>query len=160
MFSAPKQGIDESIADELRAASDEWQREHVSSRLSHLDLGDSIALLSRRRRFDWTVLILGDPVEVAAFRLLDQPHSPAVLLRKLAGATTEAELDALLDRWRGLGIVFTDAGQYVHVAPEANNEELLRFEQHFDGSRPDVGAAGQTTGAPPVLASSGAVPTR
>ena len=138
MFSAPELGIDESVADQLRAAAEEWQREHVRSRLSQLDLGDSIVLISRRRRFDWTVLTLRDPVEVAAFRLLDQPHKPAALLRKLAGQATAAGIETLLDRWRRLGIVFTDAGQYVHVAAEATNDELLRFEEHFVGSRPDI----------------------
>jgi ribosomal peptide maturation radical SAM protein 1 len=160
MFSTPRQGIDESVADELRAAAEEWQREHVRSRLSHLDLGDSIVLISRRKRFDWTVLSLRDPLEVAAFRLLDQPHTPPALLRKLAGSAAGADIDALLDRWRGLGIVFTDAGHYVHVAPAANNEELLRFEQHFDASRPDVGSTDQITPVPPLPAPTGAVPVR
>jgi hypothetical protein len=148
MFSAPRQGIDESVADQLRAAADEWQREHVRSRPSQLDLGDEIVLISRRRRFDWTVLQLRDPVELAAFRLLDQPHTPAALVRKLAGAATDAGVEALLARWRELGIVFTDAGQYVHIAPAANNEELLRFEQHF-AARPDIGPSDR---AEPVAA--------
>jgi ribosomal peptide maturation radical SAM protein 1 len=158
IFSAPQQGIDESVADQLRAAVDEWQREHLRSRLSHLDLGEEIVLVSRRRRFHWTVLTLRDPVEVAAFRLLDQPHTPAALLRKLshhfppsapdrAGAATVAGIEVLLDRWRALGIVFTDAGQYVHVAPIATNEDLFRLKEYVEGSRPEIGGADEVAPA-------------
>jgi hypothetical protein len=104
-----------------------------------VDLGEEIVLVSRRRRFDWTVLSLRDPLDLAAFRLLDQPHTAPNLLRKLDGLATLADVEALLGRWLTLGIVFTDDLHYVHLAPAANNEELLRFDRHFDGSRPDDG---------------------
>lgn len=156
MFSALRLGIDESIADQLRTGAEEWQREHVHSRLSHFDLDEQIVLISRRRRFDWTVLTLRDPMEVSAFRLLDQPHTPAALVRKLAGRATAPDVEVLLDRWRRLGIVFTNAGQYVHVAPMATNEELLRIEEHFDGSRPDIVAGGTDAAGAQVPAAAAA----
>ncbi|MGP3937546.1 RiPP maturation radical SAM C-methyltransferase [Nonomuraea sp. KM88] len=138
MFAAPRHGIDESVADVLREAVGEWQRAYAESRFGYLDLGDSIVLVSRRARFDWTVHSLRDPVEVAAFRLLDQPRTVPGLVRELAGSVTEPEVDALLDRWCRLGIAFADAGHYVHVAAVADNQELLRIGQRLDGSSPDL----------------------
>jgi hypothetical protein len=133
IFEAAPQGIDEGLGDRLRAAVDRWQREYHLSRLSYVDLGTEIVLVSHRRSFDWSVLRLDDPVEVAAFRLLDQPHRPAVLAHKLAadGAdparVTEAAVAELLDRWVRLGLLFTDDGQFVHVVPVAGNQELIRI---------------------------------
>jgi FAD/FMN-containing dehydrogenase len=88
-----------------------------------------------------------DPYETAVFRLLDQPHSVAALRRKAAEETseprTEDEVRALLDGWVDDGIVFTDAGQYVHLAPSAVNQDLLRldFMRHTHRVRPDGPAA-------------------
>lgn len=133
IFEAAPQGIDERLGDRLRAAVDRWQREYHLSRLSYVDLGTEIVLVSRRRAFHWSVLRLDDPVEVAAFRLLDQPHRPAVLANKLAadGAdparVTEGAVAELLDRWVRLGLLFTDDGQFVHVVPVAGNQELIRI---------------------------------
>jgi ribosomal peptide maturation radical SAM protein 1 len=144
MFSSPALGIDEAVADELRAAVEEWQHEHPHSRLSHLDLEDSILLISRRAGFDWTVLELREPSEVAVFRLLDQPHSTAALCRKLPGPLSVDGIEALLERWRRLGVVFTDDGQHVHVVPVANNEELLRFDQRSEHERMESALTGGT----------------
>jgi ribosomal peptide maturation radical SAM protein 1 len=130
IFSAPPQGIDESVADELHAATDEWQRAHTTSHLSYVDAGDSIVLVNRRRHFDWTTLVVDDPLEMAAFRLLDQPRTPATMLRALDASVPEDAVAELLSRWLELGIVFTDDGHYVHVVPVANNAELLRLEPH------------------------------
>src|SRR5262249_43584828 len=96
-------------------------------RLTHWDLGEEIVLVSDGRRFGWTTLRLTDPFDVAAFRLLDQPHTVAGLVRKLPGATSEA-VTALLRRWQEMGVLFTEAGQYIHVACEAPNYELLRID--------------------------------
>ncbi|MGW1864752.1 hypothetical protein ACWCPS_04225 [Streptomyces mauvecolor] len=76
---------------------------------------------------------LTDPFELAAFRLLDQPHTAAALTRKAAAraknaAREEREVQQLLDAWLELGLVFTDGGQYVHIAPSAVNEDLLRLD--------------------------------
>lgn len=76
---------------------------------------------------------LTEPTETAAFRLLDQPHAPAALTRKLAARlpghpVDETAVHALLQRWVTLGLVFTDGGQYVHLAPAAVNEDLLRLD--------------------------------
>lgn len=76
---------------------------------------------------------LTDPYELVAFRLLDQPHTAAALTRKAAArakgdAREESEVQRLLDSWLALGLVFTDSGQYVHIAPSAVNEDLLRLD--------------------------------
>ncbi len=125
LFAVPPRGVDETVGDQLRAAAERWQQEYTESRLSHTDLGAEIVLVSRRRDFDWTVLRLTDPVQVAAFRLLDQPHTVESLARKLTAP--EAELAELLAGWVRLGIVFTETGHYVQIAPQATNHELLRI---------------------------------
>jgi ribosomal peptide maturation radical SAM protein 1 len=134
-FDAPSRGLGESTAEALKAAGNRWQNEHVASRLSHTDLGEEIILVSRRSGYDWTTLILRDPAEVNLFHLLDQPHTVAALSRKLVPATAQDSVGQVLERWLRLGIVFTDGGQFVHVAPEANNQELLRFARVFEGQR-------------------------
>ncbi|MCH0539040.1 RiPP maturation radical SAM C-methyltransferase [Streptomyces sp. MUM 203J] len=133
VFEAPDRGIGAATTKRLNHALKAWREAYPGSRLTHADLGDRIVLVSRRRAFGWRTRELTDPVELAVFRLLDQPHSPGALARKagerLAGTgPDEAAVRALLERWLGWGLVFTDGGQYVQVAPAAVNEDLLRLE--------------------------------
>ncbi|MGW1787509.1 RiPP maturation radical SAM C-methyltransferase [Streptomyces tubercidicus] len=133
VFEAPERGITEPTVTALNDALGAWKKHHTDSRLTHADLGDRIVLVSRRRAFDWGALELTTPTELAAFRLLDQPHAPAALTRKLAARLPEHTVDeaavrALLQHWVTLGLVFTDGGQYVHLAPAAVNEDLLRLD--------------------------------
>jgi ribosomal peptide maturation radical SAM protein 1 len=131
LFTVPPQGIGEQTADRLRAALDGWKAEYPHSRLTYCELDGVIVLVSRRRGFDWTVLRLDDPVEQAAFRLLHTPHTAAALTRKLAAAHPAADVGlvtALLRRWRDLGLVFAEGGQFVQIAVEARNQELLHID--------------------------------
>lgn len=132
VFEAPQLGIGETTVSALNDALALWKEHHADARLTQADLGDRIILVSRRRAFDWRVMELSDPFEIAVFRLLDQPHAPASLLRKatvrVPGHTrTEADVDALLARWQERGLLFTDGGHFVHLAPSAVNEDLLRL---------------------------------
>ncbi|MFF9768464.1 RiPP maturation radical SAM C-methyltransferase [Streptomyces sp. NPDC014636] len=143
VFEAPARGIGEPAVSALNDALAAWKKHHADARLTQTDLGDRIVLVSRRRAFDWRTTELTDPFELAAFRLLDQPHSVAALSRKAAGkapaaARDEAAVQRLLDLWVSLGIVFTDGGQYVHIAPAAVNEDLLRldFMRHTHAAQP------------------------
>ncbi|WP_327687684.1 RiPP maturation radical SAM C-methyltransferase [Streptomyces tubercidicus] len=133
VFEAPERGITEPTVTALNDALGAWKKHHTDSRLTHADLGDRIVLVSRRHAFGWGALELTTPTELAAFRLLDQPHAPAALTRKLAARLPEHTVDeaavrALLQHWVTLGLVFTDGGQYVHLAPAAVNEDLLRLD--------------------------------
>ncbi|MFH8932916.1 RiPP maturation radical SAM C-methyltransferase [Streptomyces griseosporeus] len=132
VFEAPARGIGEDTVEALNAALALWRKRHVDARLTHMDLGERIVLVSRRSGFAWRTRELTDPYEIAVFRLLDQPHSVAALRRKAAEETSEPrgeqEVRALLDGWVDDGIVFTDAGQYVHLAPSAVNQDLLRLD--------------------------------
>ncbi|MFF1706748.1 RiPP maturation radical SAM C-methyltransferase [Streptomyces sp. NPDC058252] len=134
VFEAPERGIEEDTVNKLNDAIAAWKKRHVDARLTHTDLGDQIVLVSRRHAFSWRTMRLTDPFELAAFRFLDQPHTPAALLRKLHGGSapltdrTPADVQRLLDSWVGHGLVFTDAGQYVHIAPAAVNQDLLRLD--------------------------------
>ncbi|MFJ9898145.1 RiPP maturation radical SAM C-methyltransferase [Streptomyces sp. NPDC091280] len=138
IFDSPNQGIADACRDRLRTAVADWTRAYPRSRLTHCDLGTHIVLVDTRPGFSWRLLDLTDPFEVTVFRLLDTPHSAAALLRKAAarsaegrepvGAVTEERVAGLLARWRALGLVFTDDGQYVQVAPAVANQDLLRLD--------------------------------
>lgn len=130
VFEAPERGIGGKTVERLNEALGAWKEHYPASRLTQADVGDRIVLVSRRRGFSWRTMELTDPLELAAFRLLDQPHTVPALLRKLRGegAADEPRLRELLDTWVDLGLVFTDSGQYVHLAPRAVNEDLLRLD--------------------------------
>ncbi|MFY1697004.1 MULTISPECIES: RiPP maturation radical SAM C-methyltransferase [unclassified Solwaraspora] len=155
IFDTPTQGIGDDVGDELDRAVTHWQHEYARSRLTHHDLGDEIVLVSQRRHFDWHVLRLTDPAEIAAFRQLDQPHSVASLARRID--VPEPAVAALLARWRELGIVFADADQFIQIAPRAMNQELIRIDhlhqeraaaQEEAASADAVGAAGNAAPEP------------
>ncbi|MFF8812680.1 RiPP maturation radical SAM C-methyltransferase [Streptomyces pactum] len=155
VFEAPDRGIGQRTVDALNKALAAWKKHSTDSRLTYTDLGDRIVLVSRRRLFDWGARELTDPLHLAAFRLLDQPHALTPLTRKLRarlpGRTVEEpEVAALLEEWLGLGLVFTDGGQYVHIAPAAVNEDLLRlyFMRHTHADRAPAGTT--PAGAPPA----------
>ncbi|MFF9896642.1 RiPP maturation radical SAM C-methyltransferase [Streptomyces longispororuber] len=158
VFEAPARGIGEPTVSALNAALADWKKHHTDARLTHDDHGDRIVLVSRRRAFDWRAMELTDPVDLVLFRLLDQPHTAQALTRKAAARVTgtapdETRVRRVLDDWLALGIVFTDAGQYVHIAPAAVNEDLLRldFMRHVhaeDGTAPAVPAADDGAAVP------------
>jgi len=132
VFAAPPRGIDEDLAGTLAAAAHRWADVYQHSRLTCADRGDHVELVSRRPDFDWGTLIVDDPFELTALRLLDRPHAPAALLRKLADKLPglgEDAVSALLGRWRELGLVYTDGGQHVLTAPLANNQALIRISR-------------------------------
>jgi ribosomal peptide maturation radical SAM protein 1 len=129
VFATPGRGIDEQVAGRLSAAVECWAGAYQDSRLTCADRGDHVELVSRRAGFDWTTLTVDDPLELAALRLLDRPHTPAALIRKLADKFPGLGDDAvseLLNRWRELGLLYADGGQYVLTAPLANNQALIR----------------------------------
>ncbi|MEU7861424.1 RiPP maturation radical SAM C-methyltransferase [Nonomuraea sp. NPDC049141] len=131
VFDSPRRGIDAGCLDRLRGAVADWKDAYSRSRLTHCDLGDHIVLVDTRPGFSWHLLDLTEPLEVTVFRLLDTPHSPAGLTRKAAArhdGVTEDLIDALLARWRALGLIFCDAGQAVHVAPAVANQDLMRLD--------------------------------
>ncbi|MFF7845087.1 RiPP maturation radical SAM C-methyltransferase [Streptomyces ossamyceticus] len=133
VFQAPERGIGSATVNRLNDAISAWKKHHTDARLTHTDLDDEIVLVSRRHSFDWRTLRLTDPFAVAAFRLLDQPHSPKALHRKLTadpafGDRTARDVQDLLTEWTAKGVAFTDAGQYVHIAPASVNQDLLRLD--------------------------------
>jgi ribosomal peptide maturation radical SAM protein 1 len=161
VFASPQRGIGKETAAALDAALAAWQTAHPAARLTHTDLGDRIVLVSDRPGFDWRRLVLTDPLELAVFRLLDQPHTPAVLARKAAAdgpqadtAAAEEHVRALLDRWLGLGLVFTDSGHWVQIAPPAVNQALLHLEfmRRAHGLLPDEAPAAAEPSAPSAAA--------
>jgi ribosomal peptide maturation radical SAM protein 1 len=124
VFDVPPRGIGGETALRLAVAVQEWVLAHHGSRLTHADVGDHILLVNRRPGFDWKTHVLAEPLEREAFRLLDRPHAFGALTGKLGAAPRRVE--ELLERWLGLGLLFADGGQFVHVAPSAANQELRR----------------------------------
>lgn len=138
LFEAPDRGIGDAVADRLTSAITDWGNAHRGSRLTYCDLGTEIVLVSSRAGFPWEVERLTGPAELAAFRCLDQPRTAAALTRQVAGevaasgpagedAGMAGQVAGLLARWQRLGVVFTENGQFIHVAAEATNRELTRI---------------------------------
>lgn len=147
--SAPK-GIDGALVHRLEKAVEEWQRTYPGCRLSCFDLGDQIVLVNTRPAFDWRVLRIDDPAEQAVFRLIDKPHTVAALIRKASAAHVRVDLGwtgKLLDRWAALGLVFRESDSVVHVAPAANNQDLMRLADRGVQAQQE-----QPTGFVPALA--------
>jgi ribosomal peptide maturation radical SAM protein 1 len=130
-FGAPHRGIGEDVARGLREAVESWTKAYYGkSRLTRCDLGQEILLVSTRPGFDWHHQSISDPAEAAAFRLLDQPHTTTGLARELTSAgfaITEEALAGVLARWKALGIVFAENGQFIQLATDAINQELQRW---------------------------------
>jgi ribosomal peptide maturation radical SAM protein 1 len=133
LFYTPDRGIQDAMARRLTAAIGEWADAHTEARLTQCDLGSEIVLVSSRPGFDWTVQAITEPAELHAFRLLEQPRTPAALAKELAEGFSVAAPDrlvsSLLPRWQELGILFTEDGRYINVAPAATNGELIRLEE-------------------------------
>jgi ribosomal peptide maturation radical SAM protein 1 len=162
LFDAPQAGIGDAAATRLEAAVGRWAGAHPASRLTCHDLGGTILLINQRRAHAWSTLTLHDPLEVAAFRLLEEPRTvqsvTSRLSARLGEPVAEEHIMDLLARWGELGIVFTDAGRYVHVVPSAMNTELWRLGgapvEGPDGA-PDPRTAADGLRAPEVAAAPG-----
>ncbi|TDC70311.1 RiPP maturation radical SAM protein 1 [Actinomadura sp. GC306] len=144
-FDAAPAGIGEDVAELLGAATERWQEVAPQSRLTFHDLGEKIVLINTRPHFAWSTHVLADPVELALFRLLDDPRNIPVLARKLSAETGadigEAAVAAILADWRGRGLVFTDNDHYIHVAAVAANRELQRTRTDVHLRAADTGHA-------------------
>jgi ribosomal peptide maturation radical SAM protein 1 len=130
-FDSEHRGISEEAARRLREATDRWTKDYYDmSRFTCSDLGDEIILVNTRPGFDWRVYPVSDPLEMAAFRLLDQPHTAESLGKKLTAGgfgAGEETLTGLLSRWQALGIVFAENEQFIQLATDAINQELQRW---------------------------------
>jgi ribosomal peptide maturation radical SAM protein 1 len=127
LFAAPPRGIDEAMAGRLGGAIASWTGNHPDSSLTYEDTGDHIALVNTRPAYRWRTAQLRDPAEIAMFRLLDRPRSPAGLATRLAGGTQWVR--GLIDDWTEMGLLFHDDGHIVHLATEADNQLLMRVQQ-------------------------------
>ncbi|MBE3014622.1 RiPP maturation radical SAM C-methyltransferase [Microbispora sp. NEAU-D428] len=145
LFRAPKRGIGDDLAGVLDKTLTEWRESYNASRLSFWDLGEEIVLANRRSAFPWSTLRLEEPVEVEAFRLLDQPHSAEAIGRKLRAAyhVGPGHADELLRHWQELGLVFSDGEQFVQIATMAGNQQLLHAHALDHCPVPDIVAAGE-----------------
>ncbi|MBW3086882.1 hypothetical protein KEM60_03111 [Austwickia sp. TVS 96-490-7B] len=135
LFVGPSHGINEDVADQIRAATNRWQECYPDAVLTGTDLGDQILLRSRRVDYDWDVQWITDPAEIALFRALEQPRSLVSLAAQSFGPSGSGQLHSstlheILDRWLGWGVVFTEDGYYIHVVPDDTNQHLLRFDCH------------------------------
>lgn len=131
LFSAPERGIGEETAGLLESAIDAWRSQHQDCRLVYWDLDGVVLLSNSRPEYAWSEFTIASPVSLALFRLLDDPRGLSSLVKRLTAElgvnVTHDEVQQILDRWRTLGLVFHDGGQYIHVATAAGNQELVRF---------------------------------
>jgi ribosomal peptide maturation radical SAM protein 1 len=129
IFESPALGMCDETARELEKAIERWRQLYYEarSRLTFSVVNGSIVLVSDRDGYAWRTLVLDDRDEIAIFGKLSQPRSFASLARytgeSLGG---RVDLPRLLERWRDLGIIFSNGGQMIHVAAEARNQELTR----------------------------------
>lgn len=129
VFEAPDLGVTDEIAQGLERAIAQWRHAYYErrSRLTFSDSGDSVVLVSDRADYAWRTFVIDDRDEATIFRRLSQPRSYESLMQyaqtSLAG---RVNLPKLLERWRDLGLIFSDGGQMIHVAAEARNQELTR----------------------------------
>ncbi|GII66803.1 RiPP maturation radical SAM protein 1 [Sphaerisporangium krabiense] len=122
LFDAPPQGIDEPLAARLSDAVTTWRDAYPTSTLTYEDADNTITLTNTRPHYPWTTLRLKDPREITAFRLLDQPRSACSLERALPA--DRPWLTNLLGHWHTLGLLYTDTGQYLHVATTPTTHDL------------------------------------
>ncbi|MEV6232867.1 RiPP maturation radical SAM C-methyltransferase [Saccharopolyspora shandongensis] len=121
LFSTEPAGIGGRAEAELLAAVDAWAEHHPTSVLEHVELDDEVVVIDDRPGFGPDEHVLtGTDAEL--FRALDRPRS----LPNLESGFGPRVRDRL-DRWRHRGLLFTDDGRYVHVVPQANNQQLLRL---------------------------------
>jgi ribosomal peptide maturation radical SAM protein 1 len=130
VFESSALGVADEVAQELERAIEQWRRAYYESRsrFTFSDIDGSIVLVSDRAGYAWRTLVIDDRDEAAIFGMLSQPRSFESLTqyvqRSLAG---RVDLSGLLERWRELGVLFSDGGQMIHVAVEARNQELTRI---------------------------------
>ncbi|MFB8200776.1 RiPP maturation radical SAM C-methyltransferase [Kitasatospora purpeofusca] len=146
VFTAPPRGIGGEVAERLGEAVDTWLARFPDSRLTYREAGGRIVLVNTRPGYDWRVVELTDPAEIAAFRLLGQPRSPAALASKLPGGA--AAVEPVLERFTALGLLFHDGDSYLQVAVESDNQVLMRMRHRHGPAavRPGGPGAGTESG--------------
>lgn len=138
VFESPALGVTDEIAQGLGEAIARWRRAYYEgrSRLTFSDIEGSIVLVSDRDAYAWRTHVIDDRDEVAIFGRLSQPRSHESLTQYVRDSlATRVDLPELLERWRELGIIFSDGGQLIHVAVEARNQELTRVSSRRSSAR-------------------------
>lgn len=108
----------------LNEAVDDWRVTFGSVRLVIWDEGDQLVLSNTRPGFTWSTMVINDPVEMRLYRLLAEPRLVKKLVAELTGELAENKLRLVLDKWVRLGLLFTDADEYVTLATEPVNREV------------------------------------
>lgn len=95
-----------------------WRRENPSSLLELVEDGDALVVLDDRPRFGRHEYVFAGP-GAELLRYLDAPCPVSVLAARF-GAQVHSRLSDL----RECGLVFTDAGSWVHVLPRPSDRRL------------------------------------
>lgn len=132
LFEAAPCGIGAAMAAEVDEATRHWRHSYPAARFCWYEHDGAVTLVNTRPAVPWSTRCLTDPVEVAAFRALDQPRTAASLARAVTaavgsgGGLSPTDAAALLGEWRALGIVFEEADRFLHVATLGANQDLFR----------------------------------
>lgn len=124
LFTTHPAGISGEVESAFLDAVRDWTDAYAHSRLGHLDRGKEIVIQAQRPAFSCNEIVLSRQSDVELFRILSRPRSSHYLEQRFERA---AWVRTKLDEWLSEGIVFTEAGRYVHVVPQDNNQELLRL---------------------------------
>lgn len=120
VFESPEAGIGAELVKEVQRTCEEWERHHDGSRLVASDDGGTLRILDERRPSPSRVHVFDDPLEADAYRCLLRGRSLLGLRRAVEGCghrdVGEGRLRDLVDEWRRLGLVFTEAGHDVALA--------------------------------------------
>ncbi|MFE0459566.1 RiPP maturation radical SAM C-methyltransferase [Kitasatospora sp. NPDC058965] len=129
LFEAPPQGIGDDLAAKLTAGLNTWREQNSRSQLSYFETDEGITITNTRPHFDWEVLQLTTPLELALFRMLDRPRSTGFLEREGArrGQVPVEEVRSTLARWDDLGLVFLDCDRMIHIVTQDHNQRLMRI---------------------------------
>jgi ribosomal peptide maturation radical SAM protein 1 len=129
IFESTALGVTDEVTQELGKAISQWRLAYYEggSRLTFSVIDGLIVLVNSRDGYKWRTLVLDNRDEIELFGMLSQPRSFESLARHVQKSLDgRVDLAGLLDRWRELGLIFSDGGQMIHVAAEACNQELTR----------------------------------
>lgn len=127
IFETPPKGITGEVTKRLAEAVKQWKESYTQSELSYRDDGRHIYLRDRRVGWPERDVVLVEPSEVALFRLLLRPQSPATAaesLRSHGHEVTPEQVTQKLADWRKEGLAFEEGGRFICLPLRARPQRV------------------------------------
>jgi ribosomal peptide maturation radical SAM protein 1 len=127
LFDTSSCGLTVSQAGDLIDVIERWIDAYPSSSLLSAPVEHGVLITDRRHGRN-EQFYFDDPVHVAVYRLLAEPHTLSGLLRRLevAGGSLESRARCCLGQFRDRGLVFTESNQYVRLPTTAAPLKMLQ----------------------------------